>query len=455
MANKTLQTRLKLKYDTYDNWQASELILLEGEAAICTIPAGKDETGMQNLPNTMIKIGDGVNRFSDLPWLSALAANAYSWALQPNKPTYAATEITGLDEYIGGKVEDTNTTYQIMKVNEYQYKLQQKNIGDESWTDTGTTIDIPNDTEAITALETLVGETPVATQIANAINALTVADEAVTNQFVTAVSQTNGKIAVTRAALQESNIPALSQSKITGLSDALAAKQDKITFNSPYDASSNKAATMADITSAVGGLSGAMHFEGVEESVPEDNAGYESGDVILVGNKEYVFDGTEWHELGDETIYAIKGEITNADISPAAVIDQSKIANLTTDLANKATTEQLNNLEEAAAQTYETKTDATAKIAALAKEDTPVENQVVTAVSQTNGVISVTRRGLAEADIPAIGISKVTGLQDSLNEKANDSELAAIAKTGSVADLVEDAGTLFILNCGSSSVNIG
>lgn len=131
---------------------------------------------------------------------------------------------------------------------------------------------------------------------------------------------------------------------------------------------------MADITSAVGGLSGAMHFEGVEESVPEDNAGYESGDVILVGNKEYVFDGTEWHELGDETIYAIKGEITNADISPAAVIDQSKIANLTTDLANKATTEQLNNLQEAAAQTYETKTDATAKIAALAKEDTPVEN---------------------------------------------------------------------------------
>lgn len=52
----------------------------------------------------MIKIGDGVNKFSNLPWLSALAANAYSWALQPNKPTYAATEITGLNDYIGGKV---------------------------------------------------------------------------------------------------------------------------------------------------------------------------------------------------------------------------------------------------------------------------------------------------------------------------------------------------------------
>ena len=212
---------------------------------------------------------------------------------------------------------------------------------------------------------------------------------------------------------------------------------------------------MADVTSAVSGLSGAMHFKGVEESLPEENAEYKSGDVILVGNKEYVFDGTAWHELGDETIYAIKGEITNADISPTAAIDQSKIANLTTDLANKATTAQLTSLQETVAQTYETKTDATGKIAALAKEDTPVENQVVTAVSQTNGVISVTRRGLAEADIPAIGINKVTGLQTSLNEKANDSELAAIAKTGSVADLVEDASTLFILNCGSSSINIG
>ena len=53
----------------------------------------------------------------------------------------------------------------------------------------------------------------------------------------------------------------------------------------------------------VANLTGAMHFEGKKEKVPVDNTGYESGDVILVGTKEYVYDGAKWVELGDEGIY--------------------------------------------------------------------------------------------------------------------------------------------------------
>lgn len=49
------------------------------------------------------------------------------------------------------------------------------------------------------------------------------------------------------------------------------------------------------------GLSGAMHFVGTKDTVPTDVTGYASGDVIAVGNKEYVFNGIAFVELGDIT----------------------------------------------------------------------------------------------------------------------------------------------------------
>ena len=50
------------------------------------------------------------------------------------------------------------------------------------------------------------------------------------------------------------------------------------------------------------GLSGAMHFAGIKDKLPETEeelAGYATGDVIAVGDKEYVFNGTEFVEFGD------------------------------------------------------------------------------------------------------------------------------------------------------------
>ena len=75
-------------------------------------------------------------------------------------------------------------------------------------------------------------------------------DEAVDNQFVTAVKETNGVITVERKKLVADDIPEIGQSKISGLADALAAKQNNLTFNTAYDAVDNKAATMSDINAA-------------------------------------------------------------------------------------------------------------------------------------------------------------------------------------------------------------
>ena len=64
--------------------------------------------------------------------------------------------------------------------------------------------------------------------------------------------------------------------------------------------------TGAQVQAAIAGLSGAMHFRGVVAALPESTSGYENGDVILIGTKEYVCSAGSWVELGDESIYALK-----------------------------------------------------------------------------------------------------------------------------------------------------
>lgn len=70
---------------------------------------------------------------------------------------------------------------------------------------------------------------------------------------------------------------------------------------------------------------------------------------------------------------------------------------------------------------YATKATVTSeiktKIGTLDKADTEVDGQVVSAVSETDGIITVSRRALVETDIPTLAISKVTGLQGALDKK--------------------------------------
>lgn len=65
--------------------------------------------------------------------------------------------------------------------------------------------------------------------------------------------------------------------------------------------------TGAMVQAAIAGIASSMHFRGVFTSTTEvtDPA---AGDVIIVGVKEYVYGGdpADWHELGDETLYALK-----------------------------------------------------------------------------------------------------------------------------------------------------
>ena len=173
MAEKNLNVRISLKYDTYANWITNNPVLKAGEMALCTIPTEDTHGVSTELPAVLAKVGDGVSTYSTLPFLSAKAADVHSWAKAANKPTYSASEITGLSDYISGEIQDTDTQYKIVKVDDYNYKLQSKTLNG-TWTDVeGSTIIIPNDTEAIEALEasitTLTGADTVEGSVAKAL----------------------------------------------------------------------------------------------------------------------------------------------------------------------------------------------------------------------------------------------------------------------------------------------
>lgn len=81
-------------------------------------------------------------------------------------------------------------------------------------------------------------------------------DKAVAKKFVSAVSETDGKITVSRRELIADDVPTLGISKIDGLQTALDAKQDELVFNTAYDGSTNKVATMTDVGNAKDALVG-------------------------------------------------------------------------------------------------------------------------------------------------------------------------------------------------------
>jgi hypothetical protein len=162
MAEKILNTRIQLKYDSYENWskidvegQGANLVLKEGEIGICYIPEKTVVNGIKNPPHVMMKVGDGQSTFASLKWLSARAADVEDWAKAETKPVYSAEEITGIGEYIAKYVDeelgisvDTNTVYQIVKVDDNHYKLQSKAAGTEAWADVvGSEIVIPESTK--------------------------------------------------------------------------------------------------------------------------------------------------------------------------------------------------------------------------------------------------------------------------------------------------------------------
>lgn len=71
----TIKTRIRLRYDSLEQWKANNPVLLKGEVAVC-FPAGVQADGKDI---TIMKIGDGTKKFTDAADLWANAADVPQW----------------------------------------------------------------------------------------------------------------------------------------------------------------------------------------------------------------------------------------------------------------------------------------------------------------------------------------------------------------------------------------
>lgn len=219
------------------------------------------------------------------------------------------------------------------------------------------------------------------------------------------------------------NTAAIAEAKKAG-TDATATLNAYKTTN---DAAVKKNADdISTINGKITGLTGAMHFKGVEETLPADKSTYEAGDVVIVGNKEYVLTGEgeskAWHELGDEGSHLTKTEAAETyatkDALKAVTDDYLKST-------DKVELEGKINAAKGEAVT-EAGTAADGKIAEALKAYTTTE---VLNTELGKKVDAVTGKSLVADKL----ITKMEGIQDNAAIKGVEGGIKLDAETGKIS----------------------
>lgn len=509
MANKTLNTRIQLKYDTYANWTTNNPVLLSGEIAVVVVPASSG--AVPNEPTILFKVGDGSAKFNALQWVAAPAADVYSWAKASTKPTYTADEIEGLEEYISGQIQDTDTQYQIIASGTNGIQLQSRPKTGGEWSNVGSPITITytletgttngtvsfNGTEvavkglgsaaytnsdAFDAAGTAAGvQTAVIGTSGDASTAITIygtrkyaaeqATAAQTAATTAANSYTDGQISQAKTdligtgdATSTTIKGAVAESK-TYADTQIAAKIGSVYKPAGSVAFEDLPTPAANLLGNVYNVTNAFTAD-AEFVTGEQSIQYPAGTnvVVVEVDSDYYYDALTgivdlssyatqtWVngqlETQSETLIGSESGVT-ANTIKGAVVEAKGYA----DTLNTAMDGRVEALETNVGGTP-VATQIQTAIQALDKADSAVAKQFVTSVSETDGIIAVTRAALQASDIPTIEQSQVNGLTTALSEKANSSDLATIATTGDANDLTQTPGEYLILNCGTSSVNI-
>lgn len=308
---KVINTRIRNKIANYSEWIAESAgVLLDGEIALVRVPTGESYTNPvtgkeEPVVELLMKVGNGMSTFGELPWLSAKASDVYNWAKVENPENIPLADGKTLNVYLS----QVNTN-----------------------------------TQAIAAL---VGEGGTAgsidTKIANAIGALdgnlrvtgnSEATEVPAGEpyYVSKVEQTDGVVTTTYTAFPEAGSEAAGIVKlgVTGGAatyESIYGTDDKGGINAQVETNKQDIATIKQA------IAGGVHFRGTVTAKPTSalvtvngsiDITAEAGDVVIWADKglEYIYTGSVWEELGDVTLL---GELNTC------------VTTLTTNLAKAAT----------------------------------------------------------------------------------------------------------------------
>lgn len=198
------------------------------------------------------------------------------------------------------------------------------------------------------------------------------------------------------------------------------------------DANGNITVTKKSITAADLGLSKVMNFLGTTTTSLSDGSTTQTvkidgkdvavtkGDVVLSGDKEYVFDGSKWKELGDQGSHALKTiTITGDDgLTGGGSLEQNRTIKHSVPTGASAGDKGSSN-----ARTYLTKV-TTDKFGHVTGFDTATET-----VSQ--GIVSITANGDSEVGLAFTDYEDNTALITA----AHTAHAGGSAKTASTATI--------------------
>lgn len=505
-ASKNLNVRIQNKFDTYANWVQNDPILLKGEIALTVIPASSN-SGLQE-PTLVAKIGTtGDKKWSQEQWLSGTSADVIASLKGPN-PTLPASSITGLEDFISGQIQDTDTQYQVVAVGTNGFKLQSRPKSGGEWTDVGSPITITytlvegtangtvkfNGTDVkVHGLGSAAYTDSTAYDSAGAADAVktavigTTGDAATANTIYGAKKYADDKDTALRTSLETkiSTDIGAAKTELIGTGDATSTTikgavdeantytDEQITakISSVYKAAGSSA--FDSLPTPAAGIEGNVY--NVTDSFTADDKfvegevgkSYPAGTNVVVIKVGSVYKYDVLAGVTDLSNYATKTDVSN-QISAAKTeligtgtgVTSTTIKGAVTeaktyaDGLNTAMDTRVDALEAAVGSGGSVDSKITAAIQKLDKADTAVAGQVVSAVSETDGIITVSRRALVEDDIPELDQSKIIGLEQSLADKADDASLATIAKTGNVNDLVQTSNDYIVFNCGTSNTVI-
>lgn len=259
------------------------------------------------------------------------------------------------------------------------------------------------------------------------VEALDVEDTAVAKQFVSAVSETDGKIAVSRRELLAEDVPELGISKISGLQGALDAKQDTVTFNTDYDAATNKAATMSDVDTAKNAVVGKAEDLSSVDTVKgaKKYADEKAGDA-LTSAKSYA-DGL----VGSESALGKKVSALEAKHAEGKTVAQEVTAGIEAlDLANtyaakKATEDHIANADIHVTAAKKTEWDG-----AVANVET------LMGAEATTGSVKQIAKGYADGKDAAIAEAKKAGTDAAAAVTALDTKVGTLPEGATATTVV-------------------
>ena len=500
--DKILQTRISLKYDTYANWHSKNPTLLEGEVAVVVIP-GSDPVGtISNVPTVLFKVGDGAKKFNELPWVSGPAGDVYAWAKQPNKPSYEANEISGLDTYISGQIQDTDTQYKIA-ISGRTVQLFKKDKGGAFGTTPDSTFNLPDETihtlvegtangtvkydgadvkvhglgsaayEDRTFLDTAIADAKKAgTDAQTAVNTLsgkvgTVPENKTVIGLIAEAKKagTDAQASVSALDTRVGAIPSGSTaSTVVGYVDekigAIPKQTDySLTITNPASNTYAQVYEFKQLNKTIGTINIPKDMV-VKSGTVETHA--EAGDWGEAGTYLHLIlsnavNSSIYINVGDLIEYVTAGSGENDAIQISISADHKVSASVKNGSITLAMLASGVQTEINKAHTHANKAELD-KIAVgdKAKWDA-MQGNAKTYTDNTIAEKIATLDSSAIATAEADGkISVLTGVEevDGKISKKSEATLAKIAKTGNVADLMQTEGNYIVFNCGSATVNI-